>query len=57
MAIKAGTNGIKTNILQALIKMLAWFSTNKEALDDLIEGAPYEPKTTQTKRSAKKAGD
>ena len=58
MTIKAGTNGIKTNTLQALIKMLAWFSTNKEALDDLIEGAPYEPKSTQATRSAKKkAGD
>ena len=37
MAIKAGTNGIKTNTLQALVKMLAWFSTNKDVLDDLIE--------------------
>ena len=58
MAIKAGTNGVKTNTLQALLKMLSWFNTNKEALDDLIEGAPYEPKATQTTRSAKKkAGD
>ena len=58
MAIKAGTNGVKTNTLQALLKMLSWFNTNKEALDDLIEGAPYEPKATQTTRSIKKkAGD
>ena len=58
MAIKAGTNGIKTNTLQALLKMLSWFGTNKEALDDLIEGAPYEPKSTQVTRSTKKkAGD
>ena len=39
MAIKAGTNGIKTNTLQALIKMLAWFTTNKDTLDDLIEAS------------------
>ena len=39
MSIKAGTNGIKTNTLQALIKMNAWFTTNKDTLDDLIEGA------------------
>ena len=58
MAIKAGTNGVKTNTLQAIIKMLAWYNTNKEALDDLIEGAPYEPKSTQVTRSTKKkAGD
>ena len=58
MAIKAGTNGVKTNTLQALLKMLSWFNTNKEALDDLIEGAPYEPKATQVTRSTKKkAGD
>ena len=58
MAIKAGTNGIKTNTLQALLKILSWFNTNKEALDDLIEGAPYEPKTAQATRSTKKkAGD
>lgn len=58
MAIKAGTNGVKTNTLQALLKMLSWFNTNKEALDDLIEGAPYEPKATQTARfTKKKAGD
>lgn len=58
MAIKAGTNGVKTNTLQALLKMLAWFNTNKDALDDLIEGAPYEPKSTQATRSTKKkAGD
>jgi hypothetical protein len=54
MAIKAGTNGVKTNTLQALLKMLSWFNTNKEALDDLIEGAPYEPKATQATRSTKK---
>ena len=58
MAIKAGTNGVKTNTLQALLKMLSWFNTNKEALDDLIEGAPYEPKATLVTRSTKKkAGD
>ena len=54
MAIKAGTNGIKTNTLQDLLKMLSWFNTNKEALDDLIEGVPYEPKATQATRSTKK---
>ena len=55
MAIKAGTNGVKTNTLQALLKMLSWFNTNKEALDDLIEGAPYEPKATQATRSDRKS--
>ncbi len=56
MSIKAGTNGIKTNTLQALIKMLAWFTKNQESLDALIEGAPYEPKSA-AKKSVKKAGD
>lgn len=60
MAIKAGTNGIKTNTLQALVKMLTWFNTNKDALDALIEDAPYEPKTqiaAAPKRKTTKAGD
>ena len=63
MAIKAGTSGVKPNTIQALVKMLNWFNTNKEALDDLIEGAPYEPKSTQVaaapkrKATTTKAGD
>ena len=55
MSVKAGTNGIKTNTLQALTKMLAWFTTNKDALDDLIEGAPYEPKTQVAAAPKRKA--
>ena len=76
MSLRAGYKGLKPEQIRKMEDTIEFVETNKEqieigiefltasritALQDLIDGAPYEPKSDQATRSTrstkKKAGD